>query len=51
MGVGVASGAVALVLGLRTRRVGARAMGTAAVLLAAVTVVLPLAWTVGAAVS
>ncbi|HMO00403.1 MAG TPA: hypothetical protein PKD59_13400 [Miltoncostaeaceae bacterium] len=49
--LGVPVGAVALVLGLRTRREGARAMGTAAVLLAAVTVVLPLAWTVGAAVS
>ncbi|HTI33024.1 MAG TPA: hypothetical protein VL422_05050 [Miltoncostaea sp.] len=49
--LGVPVGVVALVLGLRARREGARGMGTAAILLAAVTVVLPLAWIIGAAVS
>jgi ABC-type glycerol-3-phosphate transport system permease component len=49
--LGVPAGVVALVLGLRARREGARGMGTAAIALAAVTVVLPLAWIIGDAVS
>ena len=49
--LGVPAGVVALVLGLRARREGARGMGTAAIVLAAVTVVLPLAWIIGDAVS
>ena len=49
--LGVGAGAVALILGLRARREGARGMGTAAIALAAVTVLIPLAWIVADAVS
>ena len=49
--LGVATGAVALILGLRARRDGARALGTVAIALAAVTVLIPLVWIIASAAS
>ncbi|MGE0025877.1 MAG: hypothetical protein AB7O78_08240 [Thermoleophilia bacterium] len=48
--LGIPAGAVALVLGLRARREGARGMGTAAIVLAAVTVLVPLVWIAAGAI-
>ena len=49
--LGVGAGVLALFLGLRARREGARGLGSAAIALAAVTVLVPIVWIVAASVS
>jgi len=49
--LGVGAGAVALILGLRARRDGARALGTVAIALAALTVLIPVVWIIASAAS
>ena len=49
--LGVGAGIVALVLGLRARRDGARALGTTAIALAALTVLIPVVWVIASAAS